>query len=102
MKKGEAMCKINLLILDVLKPHKPDIMELCKDVTECTKNISVNARVVEIDEKTESIQLIVKGENIDLEKIKETIEKLGASIHSIDEISMGYELISSKEFARIN
>lgn len=96
------MCKIKLIILDVLKPHKPEIMELGKEVTECMKNISVNARVVEIDEKTESIQLIMKGDDINFVKVKETIEKMGASIHSVDEVSMGHEMVSSKEFARIN
>ena len=96
------MPHINYAVMDVLKPHHPSVIEFGEELLKLGKDLSVNLRIVEMDEKTESIQLIIKGNGVKLEKIKETIEKLGGSIHSIDEVSMGKEVINSKDFIRIS
>lgn len=95
------MSGINYVVLDVLKPHRPSVLEVGKEILKLGNGISVNLRIAEIDEKTETVQLIVKGKNINLEKIRKAVEKMGGSIHSIDEVSMGRELINSKDFMKI-
>ena len=94
------MTNIKLLILDVLKPHHPSMLELAKEIAR-TNNVSANLRLLEVDEKTETIQIIIKGENIDVEKIRKAIEEMGGSVHSMDEISIGPEFINSMDYTKL-
>ena len=89
------MANIKFLVLDVLKLHKPNIIDFADKIARCQKGISINVRVEEVDEKTESIRLLIKGARIDYKKIQQTIENEGGSIHSIDEICLGEEMICS-------
>ena len=41
-----------------------------------------------MDEKTETVQIIIEGEDIDFDVITETIASLGGSLHSIDEVEV--------------
>ncbi|MFO8015811.1 MAG: DUF211 domain-containing protein [Candidatus Woesearchaeota archaeon] len=96
------MSGINYVILDILKPHQPSMLELGDAILKMGKDISVNLRLVEIDEKTETIAVIVKGSSISIAKIREEVEKMGGSIHSVDEVSMGKEAINSRDYSRIS
>lgn len=87
-----------MIVLDVLKLHKPSIIDFSNEINTCQKGLSINIRVIEMDERTETIQLIIMGNNLKYKKIKEAIEVMGASVHSIDEVCMGSELICSGEF----
>ena len=77
---------IKKVILDVLKPHIPTIVELSEKLLEIRGVEIVEVTHVEMDRDVEKIKLIITGENLNFEKIKEIIDKLGASIHSIDGI----------------
>ena len=84
---------IKLLVLDILKPHSPNIIEYGKRIG-AMKNVSgVNVTVVEIDERTETIKLTVKGSKINYEDLLDTIRDLGGTVHSIDEVAAGKKLI---------
>ena len=58
---------------------------------------SVNISIVEIDLKVENAKITVEGENINYEKVEELIQDMGASIHSIDEVVAGKEIIDDAE-----
>ena len=80
------MVSLNRVMLDVLKPHAPTILELATELAELGTDYEVRIRVVEIDEKTETLELVVAGADVDLEQVEETITALGGSVHSIDEV----------------
>jgi hypothetical protein len=42
----------------------------------------------EVDEKTESVILVIEGEDILFDAIVETIKNLGGSLHSIDAVEV--------------
>jgi hypothetical protein len=90
------MPPIKYLVLDVLKLHKPSVIELGQIIVKAQKGNSVNIRVEEVDERTETVRVIVKGNSINFTKIRDAIEFHGASIHSVDEICLGGELICSE------
>lgn len=90
------MVKTRLLVLDILKPHRPTILEYAKEIVSKNKEYSVNLRVVEIDEKTETVELTIQGVDVELEKIENIISSLGGTIHSIDEVSVGAKLVNSR------
>ncbi len=47
-----------------------------------------NFKVIEVDEKTETVIIIVESENILYEQVSDAITSMGGSIHSIDEVEV--------------
>ncbi|MBD3304506.1 hypothetical protein GF343_05140 [Candidatus Woesearchaeota archaeon] len=81
--------KIKIIVLDILKPHKPDIIEFGLLIEKSRGVKCVNMSVYAVDEKTESVKLAIEGPDLDYKKIKKTIEDHGAVIHSIDKAVIG-------------
>ena len=84
---------IRRLVLDVLKPHNPGIVELSKELSELDGVEAVNIVTYEIDQKVENVKIILGGTNINFESIKKKLESLGAVIHSVDEVAAGTRII---------
>lgn len=77
-----------LMVLDILKPHKPNIVDLGRQLFGGGVEATV-ITVYAVDEKTESIKITIEGKNLDYQKIKLLIEDGGAVIHSIDKVAYG-------------
>lgn len=82
------MILIKRLVLDVLKPRKPNTLDFAKSLAELQHGYLVTASVQEVDDKTESIILKITGNDIQFDKLSEAIRKLGGSLHSIDEVEV--------------
>jgi len=82
------MIKVKRLILDILKPHQPNALEFASSLAEHCGDIKITLRVIEVDEKTESVEAEIIGKNIDFERLTTHIKELGASVHSIDEVQV--------------
>ena len=91
------MNKVRRLVLDTLKPMEPTIIEMAKMISVIEGVSAVNISIVEIDLKVENAKITVEGENINYEKVEELIQDMGASIHSIDEVVAGKEIIDDAE-----
>ena len=78
--------KIIHLVLDVLKPHQPPLPEFAQYMGELPGVTRVDISVVEMDEKTESLRLIVDGTNLEYEELKGHMARQGAVIHSVDKV----------------
>ena len=85
------MLAVKRIILDVLKPHQPNALEFCKVIAKAGFDYRVRLTVLEVDEKTETLQLEVTGSDIDLEVIQSSISDIGGSLHSIDEVEVQNE-----------
>lgn len=85
----DRVIPVKILVLDILKPHKPNILEfgriICSEKSIEDANISVYA----VDEKTESLKVVLEGKDIDFDRVKELIEDHGAVIHSMDKVVLG-------------
>jgi hypothetical protein len=77
--------KIIHIVLDVLKPHQPPLPEFATFVGELEGITRVDISVVEMDEKTESLKIIIDG-NLDYENLRTHMAKQGAVIHSVDQV----------------
>lgn len=84
---------IRRLVLDVLKPHNPGIVELSKELSELDGVEGVNIVTYEIDQKVENVKIILGGTNINFESVKKKLESLGAVIHSVDEVAAGTRIV---------
>jgi len=87
------MTGIKRLVLDVLKPHNPTILEIANEIGKQDNIIGVNIGLFEVDQQTENVKITIEGSNLDYEVIKGIIEEHGAVIHSIDEVAAGRKLI---------
>ena len=82
------MVSVKRLVLDVLKPHHPNALEFSRIIAEVGSDHHVHVMVSEVDEKTESLEVIIEGEAIDFEAILTAINNMGGSLHSIDEVEV--------------
>ena len=84
---------IRRLVLDVLKPHNPSVVELSEALSHLEGIEGVNVIIYEIDQQVENVKIIVAGSSIDFESIKKKLEEMGATIHSVDEVAAGKRIV---------
>ena len=89
--------KIRRVVLDTLKPMEPTIIEMAKSLSVVDGVSSVNISIAEIDLKVENAKITIEGENINYEAAEAVIEDMGGSIHSIDEVVAGKDIIDDAE-----
>jgi hypothetical protein len=82
------MPRLRKVELDVLKPHLPNVLELATAIAALGAGYRVDLDVVEMDDKTETLTLVIQGEDLDYALIEEAIRSMGGSIHSIDKCSV--------------
>ncbi len=82
------MVYVKRIVLDVLKPHQPNVLEFCQAIAEAGADYHVRLVVIEMDENTETLQIEITGDAVDFEATKLTISKMGGSLHSIDEVEV--------------
>jgi hypothetical protein len=84
----QAMVSVKRIVLDVLKPHQPNALEFSRTIAETGADYRVRLTVMEVDESTETLRIEVDGGAIDFDVIQSTIEAMGGSLHSIDEVEV--------------
>jgi len=73
--------------LDILKPHSPDNELLARTLVNSKGVLYVQIKTDEIDQKTTSIFLTIKGsEDLTLDLIKDVLDSMNCSLHSVDEV----------------
>lgn len=73
--------------LDVLKPHSPDNEIIARTLMNTEGVMYVQIKTDEIDQKTTSIFLTIKGtEALTLDSIKDILERMNCALHSVDEV----------------
>jgi len=87
------LANIRRLVLDVSKPHTPNILEIAKQIAELNGVDGVDISLIEMDQKVENVKITCEGDSIDYDKVEEVIKTNGAIIHSLDKISVGTSLI---------
>ena len=89
--------KIRRVVLDTLKPMEPTIIEMAKALSLVNGVSAVNISIAEIDLKVENAKITIEGEDINYMEVEKIIQDMGASIHSIDEVVAGKEIIDDAE-----
>ena len=81
--------KVKYVVLDVLKPHKPNIVDLTRELVLRLPGVTkISTSIVEIDQDTESIKMEIYGNDVKVEEIKKILREYGASLHSIDAVTI--------------
>ncbi|MCS7136795.1 MAG: DUF211 domain-containing protein [Candidatus Caldarchaeum sp.] len=77
---------LSRLVLDVLKPHKPDMVHFAQALTSLKGVSRVEVSIIEVDADTETVKLTVEGNAIGYEAVADMVKQLGAAVHSIDQV----------------
>lgn len=85
------MAMLKRIVLDVLKPHHPNALDFARTLAGQGDGYRVNLTVAEMDEKTETLVVVIEGEDIQFDLIEEAIATMGGSLHSIDEVEVSGE-----------
>jgi hypothetical protein len=80
------MVSIKKVVLDVLKPHQPNVLDFSVAIAKAGLDYRVHLTVLEIDKNTETVQIGIEGNAIDFAAIQSSIQEMGGSLHSIDEV----------------
>jgi len=87
------MGKVRRLVLDVLKPLEPTIIELAQQLSTLPGVEAVNISIYEIDRRVENAKITIEGTDILYQSVVETIQQNGGTVHSIDEVVAGKIII---------
>lgn len=83
-----ATVSVRKLVLDILKPHQPNALEFAQTLAAVGADHRVHLTVLEVDENTESLRVVLEGPALDFDVIQASIDKMGGSLHSIDEVEV--------------
>ena len=78
--------KIKELVLDVLKPYTPSLPAFATFLAKFQGVKNVEISLIEKDERTESLEVILQCCDINYDNLKEHMGKQGAVIHSVDQV----------------
>lgn len=81
------------LVLDVLKPHEPKLQPFTEALCEEESITGVTSKLVEIEEDVRTIRVTIEGEDLDMDAIEARINELSGALHSVDEVSVGAEVV---------
>ena len=87
------MTTIKRIILDVLKPHAPSIIDVAERLAGLEGITGVNISLEEVDAETDSVKITIEGSNIDYNAVEKEISDCGAVVHSVDGVSAGMKII---------
>jgi hypothetical protein len=91
------LSEIKRLVLDVLKPHHPTVIELARRLGTIRGISGVTCTLEEVDRETESIKITIEGMSIEVEQVEEIVAECGAVIHSVDSVSAGKKIVEEVE-----
>lgn len=79
---------IKRLVIDSLKPRETTVVELSRALADSKGVDEVEIIVTEVDARTETTKLTIRGLDIDYEQILNVMKEHGATVRSVDEISV--------------
>jgi len=91
---------IKRIVLDVLKPHKPSLVELSQRLASLKGVDGVNCSLDEVDQETESIKITIEGSSISYDTVENALREMGAVIHSVDLVASGKRLVEDVRTAQ--
>ncbi|MEA1925099.1 MAG: DUF211 domain-containing protein [Candidatus Altiarchaeota archaeon] len=89
--------ELRRVVLDVLKPHSPDIVSFARELSMIKGIEGVNISVYEMDKEVENVKVTLMGKFTDLESVKVVVSSSGGTIHSIDEVVAGRREVREHE-----
>jgi hypothetical protein len=90
------MAPVRRLVIDVLKPHDPPLLEFTDHVAETEGIDGVTASLIELDQEVQNVEIAIEGDDLDFDAIDEAITHLGGSVHSVDQVACGTSVVTDR------
>ncbi|WP_440990821.1 DUF211 domain-containing protein [Haloarchaeobius baliensis] len=90
------MAPVRRLVVDVLKPHEPPLVEFTQQLSDIEGIDGVTSSLVELDKEVQNVKLTFEGESIDVAVVEATVETLGGTVHSVDEVACGERVVEDR------
>jgi len=84
-----SMPELRRVVIDVLKPHDPPLLAFSERVASTDSVDAVTTTLIELDTEVQNVRITVTGEPLDYDAVQATIDRLGGSVHSVDQASYG-------------
>ncbi len=88
---------IKRIVLDVLKPHNPSVLDVAQALGNLDGVLGVNLSLYEVDQDTENVKITIEGDYIEYPTVEKVLNEFGAVVHSIDEVVAGRKLVAEVE-----
>jgi hypothetical protein len=90
------MAPVRRLVVDVLKPHSPPLVEFTEQVTALDCVAGVTATLIELDQEVQNVKLTLEGADVAFGAVEEAVEDLGGTVHSVDEVACGEYVVADR------
>ena len=84
--QGDEEPVVVRLVLDLLKPHEPDLVTFARAVATVPGVATVTATLEETDREVETVEVAIEGAALDVDAVEARVVDLGGSLHSVDEV----------------
>lgn len=90
------MTDLRRVVLDVLKPHGPPLLEFTERIATVESVDGLTVSLIELDSEVQNVKITIEGESLDYEAIEEAIDDIGGSVHSIDQVARGKYIVEER------
>ncbi|RLM94958.1 DUF211 domain-containing protein [Haloarcula sp. Atlit-7R] len=90
------MAAVRRIVIDVLKPHDPPLLTFTDQLAEIAGVDGVTSSLIELDQEVQNVKVTFEGDDLDFEAIEKTIEHLGGSVHSVDQVACGDAVVTDR------
>lgn len=90
------MAPVLRVVLDLLKPHDPPTIEFAQRLAETDGIDGVNATTIEVDKRVENVKFTIEGGDVRYGQVRDIVDELGGTIHSVDQIACGDRLVEEQ------
>lgn len=90
------MPTVRRLVVDVLKPHEPALLEFTEQLAAIASVDGVTTSLIELDQEVQNVKLTFEGEALAFDDIEDRVDTLGATIHSVDQVACGAYIVEDR------
>jgi hypothetical protein len=90
------MAPVRRLVVDVLKPHDPPLLAFTEHLSELDSVEGASTSLVELDQEVQNVKFTVEGPDLDYDAVEATVENLGGTVHSVDEVACGDVVVEER------
>ena len=79
---------IRRVVIDSLKARETSLLDLSKALASVEGVEEVDMNVTEVDVRTETVRITIRGPSIDYDGLSRVMNEHGATVRSVDEINV--------------
>lgn len=80
--------QIRRLLIDALKPREAPLIDVSRSICSVEGVEECDVTVTEVDARTETVKLTIRGPSIDFDQVTKVLEHNGMAIRGVDEVSL--------------